>query len=241
MKKTELQSNSTVKAANRDQLLSGIEVSVYNLNNEVVGKVNLPPEIFGVAWNERLIQQVTEAQLANRRRPWAHAKGRGEVSGGGRKPWRQKGTGRARHGSTRSPLWVGGGKSHGPNKMRDYSQKVNKSMKRNSMFSALSKKLKDSEVKIFDTLVMQEPKTKTLSQKLRPILGLTKKQKKFDVLIVADKENKNVMKASRNLPKTKAMPPESLNLYDILNYKNVFIDRDTIGTIGRHFGKKEKA
>ncbi|MEK7508131.1 MAG: 50S ribosomal protein L4, partial [Patescibacteria group bacterium] len=205
-----------------------------------VGKVNLPPEIFGIKWNERLIQQVVEAQLANRRRPWAHAKGRGEVSGGGRKPWRQKGTGRARHGSTRSPIWVGGGKAHGPNKMRDYSQKVNKKMKSKSIFTALSKKLKDSEIKVFDTLAIQEPKTRILSQKLRPILGLAKAQKRFDVLIVADKENKNVMKASRNLPKTKATAPESLNLYDILNYKNIFIDRDSIGTIGRHFSSKIK-
>ncbi len=218
-----------------------IEVSVYNLNNEVVGKVNLPPEIFGLKWNERLVQQVVEAQLANRRRPWAHAKGRGEVRGGGRKPWRQKGTGRARHGSTTSPLWVGGGKAHGPNKMRDYSQKINKSMRRASMFTALSKKLKDSEVRVFDTLAIQEPKTKILSQKLRPILGLTKKQRKFDVLIVADKESQNVMKASRNLPKTKAITPESLNLYDILNYKNFFIDRDAIGAIGRHFGKNSES
>lgn len=216
------------------------ETSVYNLNNEVVGKINLPDEIFGIRWNERLIQQVLEAQLANRRRPWAHAKGRGEVSGGGKKPWRQKGTGRARHGSTRSPLWVHGGKAHGPNKMRDYSQKVNKNMKRLSLFTALSRKFKDSEIKVFDTLAMQEPKTKILSQKLRPLLGLTKKQKKFDVLIIAEKENKNIMKASQNLPKTKAVNAESLNLYDVLNHKNIYIDREVIGTIGRHYSSKLK-
>ena len=215
-----------------------METKVYNLNNEVVGKVNLPNEIFGLKWNGRLIQQVLEAQLANRRRPWAHAKGRGEVRGGGRKPWRQKGTGRARHGSSRSPLWVGGGKSHGPSKMRDYSQKVNKTMKRVSLFTALSKKFKDNEIKFFDTLAIQESKTKMLSQKLKPILALTKKHRKFDVLLVANKENKNTMKASQNLPKTKILTAESLNLYDIMNYKNVFIDQNTIEIIGKHFGKK---
>ncbi len=218
-----------------------MKVEVYNLENEVVGEVELPENIFGITWNERLISQVLRAQLANRRRPWAHAKGRGEVRGGGRKPWRQKGTGRARHGSSRSPLWVGGGKAHGPNKMRDYSQKVNKTMKWVSLFTALSRKFKDNEIKVFDSLAIQEPKTKILSQKLRPILGLTKKQRKFDVLLVADKENKNMIKASRNLPKTKAVPAESLNLYDVLNYKNFFIDRDSIAAIGRHFGKKEKS
>ena len=218
-----------------------IETSVYNLNNEVVGKVELPKEIFGIPWNPELIQQVLMAQLANRRRPWSHAKGRGEVRGGGKKPWRQKGTGRARHGSSRSPIWVGGGKANGPNKMRDYSQKVNKNMKRLSLFTALSKKFKDNEIKVFDTLALQEPKTKILSQKLKPIIGLTKNQRKFDVLIVADRENKNIMKASRNLPKTKSETPESLNIYDVLNYKNLFIDQSSIGTIHRHFGKKEKS
>ncbi len=217
-----------------------MKADVYNLENKVVGEVELPTEIFGIKWNERLIQQVLEAQLANRRRPWAHAKDRSEVSGGGRKPWRQKGTGRARHGSSRSPLWVHGGKSHGPSKLRNYSQKVNAKMRQASMFSALSKKLKDNEIKFFDTLVMQEPKTKMLAQKLRPMLGLTKKQKKFDVLFVADKDNKNVMKASRNLPKTKAITADSINLYDIVNYKNIFIDRDTIPTMTKHYKRNLK-
>src|SRR3989344_6214986 len=150
-----------------------IETSVYNLNNEVVGKTELPKEIFGIPWNPELIKQVLTAQLANRRHPWAHAKGRGEVRGGGKKPWRQKGTGRARHGSSRSPIWVGGGKSHGPNKMRDYSQKINKKMNQLSIFTALSKKVKNEEIKIFDTLKVETLKTGMLSKKLRPILGLT--------------------------------------------------------------------
>ncbi len=99
-----------------------MKAPVYNLKNEKVGEVDLPESVFGVRWNSILVAQVLRAQMANKRRPWAHAKTRAEVRGGGRKPWRQKGTGRARHGSTRSPLWVGGGKAHGPSKLRDYSQ-----------------------------------------------------------------------------------------------------------------------
>jgi len=118
-----------------------MNADVYNLNNEKVGTVELPENVFGAKWSPVLVKQVVDAQRANARDPWAHAKGRGEVRGGGRKPWRQKGTGRARHGSIRSPLWIGGGKAHGPRKERDYSQKVNKKMRRLALFSALSRKM----------------------------------------------------------------------------------------------------
>src|SRR5262249_16420253 len=100
-----------------------MKADVYNLDNKVVGTVELPDSVFGVKWNAVVVKQILDAQLANKRAPWAHAKDRSEVRGGGRKPWRQKGTGRARHGSTRSPIWVGGGKAHGPRNERDYSQK----------------------------------------------------------------------------------------------------------------------
>src|ERR1700691_279808 len=105
--------------------MTHMKTSLYNLKNEIVGQTELPDRIFGAKWSPTLVKQVLEAQSANKRSPWAHAKDRSEVRGGGRKPWRQKGTGRARHGSTRSPLWVGGGKSHGPRNERDYTQKVN--------------------------------------------------------------------------------------------------------------------
>ena len=124
-----------------------MNADVYNLKNEKVGTVELPESVFGVRWSPVLVKQVAEAQSANARDPWAHTKTRGEVRGGGRKPWRQKGTGRARHGSIRSPLWVGGGKAHGPRNERDYSQKVNKKMKRTALFSVLSRKAKDGEMK----------------------------------------------------------------------------------------------
>lgn len=214
-----------------------MKAEVYNLKNEVVGDVELPAGVFGVKWNPALVAQILRAQLANKRRPWAHAKTRAEVRGGGRKPWRQKGTGRARHGSIRSPLWVGGGKAHGPLKTRDYSQKVNKKMKRAALFSVLSRKFKDGELRIFADLAIAEPKTKQLAVPLRTVLGLKKNEKRFDALLIADKENKNIMRASSNLPKAKATTAESLNVYDVLNYKNIFIEKEALGAMSKHYKK----
>ena len=212
-----------------------MKTDVYNLKNEKVGTVELPAKIFGTKWNPTLIQQILVAQLANKRRPWAHAKTRAEVRGGGRKPWRQKGTGRARHGSTRSPLWVGGGKAHGPNKERDFSQKVNKKMRRAALFSVLSRKMKDGNLKIFDNLQIAEPKTKDLFVPLRGVLNLAKRQKNLDVLLIAERENKNIMRASSNIPKTKATHPESLNAYDVINHKNIFIEKNALAEISKHY------
>lgn len=212
-----------------------MKIKVYNLKNEVVGETDLPDNVFDLEWKPALVRQVLTAQLANRRKPWAHAKTRAEVRGGGRKPWRQKGTGRARHGSIRSPLWIGGGKSHGPSKDRDYSQKVNKKMKRLALFSALSRKLKDGEVKIFENFNIEAPKTKILSAALRNVLNINGKQKRFDALLVASSENKNLIRASSNLVKAKYENPESLNVYDVMNHKNIFLEKEAAATIGKHY------
>src|SRR5262249_12450273 len=157
--------------------------------------------IFGAKWNAVLVKQVLDAQVANGHEPWAHTKNRSEVRGGGRKPWRQKGTGRARHGSNRSPIWVGGGKAHGPRKDRDYSQKVNKKMKRLALFVTLSKKAKDGELKIFENLAIESPKTKALSESLRGILAMRKNAKRYDALLVPSSAigaNANLFRASSN-------------------------------------------
>jgi large subunit ribosomal protein L4 len=212
-----------------------MKTDVYNLKNEVVGEMELPAVVFGARWNSVLVKQVLEAQSANKRSPWAHTKDRSEVRGGGRKPWRQKGTGRARHGSTRSPIWVGGGKSHGPRNDRDYSQKVNKKMKRAALFSVLSHKAKDGEIKIFDTLSFEAPKTKMLASTLNMLLNMRKGAKRFDVLLVAPGENKNLLRASSNLQKAKALDAASLNIYDVLNHKNIFIDQESVAMIQKHF------
>ncbi|MDE2019294.1 MAG: 50S ribosomal protein L4 [Patescibacteria group bacterium] len=212
-----------------------MQTDVYNLKNEIVGKLELPDNIFGAKWNAALVKQVLDAQLANRREPWAHVKFRGEVRGGGKKPWRQKGTGRARHGSIRSPIWVGGGKAHGPRNDRDYSQKINKKMKRSALFALLSRKMKDGEVKIFEQLAVEQPKTKTLASALRPILNMDKKARRYDTLLIAPGENKNLFRASSNLQKAKAIDAASLNVYDILNHKNIFIDKEAVGVIEKHY------
>ena len=201
---------------------------VYNVKNEKVSTVVLPDELFGAPWRPALVQQVLLAQRANARRPWAHAKDRSEVSGGGRKPWRQKGTGRSRHGSIRSPLWIGGGKAHGPNKERDYTQKVNKKMRAAALASVLSKKFKGGEVKVFDSFVLAEPKTKLASEMLRGALAMKKASKRFDVLLVRDPENAGLVRAARNLTKAKVLSPNSLNLDDLLSYKNVFVEAKAV-------------
>ncbi len=214
-----------------------MNADVYNLKNEKVQSIELNDSIFKVKWNASLIHQILVAQLANRRTPIAHAKGRGEVRGGGRKPWRQKGTGRARHGSIRSPIWIGGGKAHGPSKERNYEQKVNKKMKSLAVKTVLSKKLKDNQIKIFNNFDFEPKKTKIVAQTLKFILGLNKNSKKFDLLIIPSPENKNLGRIARNLPKIKVLGSNSLNTYDLLNYHQIFIEQPAVEIITRQYQK----
>lgn len=216
-----------------------MKTPVINIENKVVGEVDLPAGVFGAKWNPVLVQQVLLAQLANRRRPWAHAKDRSEVRGGGKKPWRQKGTGRARHGSSRSPIWVGGGKAHGPNKERDYSQKVNKKMLRGAIASILSKKLKDGELRLVEGLTVAEPKTKILAGVLRPILGISPRATRFDALLIPKSGEKNLFRAGRNLDKAKVLAPVALNVYDLVNHKNLFLDTDALAVIERQHSPRK--
>ncbi len=215
-----------------------MQTKVYNLENKPVGEIELPEVVFGVKWNPAIVHQVLLAQLANRRRPWAHAKDRSEVRGGGRKPWRQKGTGRARHGSIRSPIWRGGGKAHGPLKERDYSQKINKKMRRQAILSVLSKKVKDGEFKVFENFEVKDQKTKELAKILKPLVALKKKAKNYDVLLVPAPENKALSRPIANLPKAKALSPTNLNVYDLLNYKNIFVEKDAVSAIATHYKAK---
>src|SRR3989338_1140482 len=215
-----------------------MKTDLYNLKNEKVGTMEVPDSVFGVPWKPALVHQAVNAQTANKRRPWAHAKGRGEVRGGGRKPWRQKGTGRARHGSIRSPLWRGGGKAHGPSSARDYSQKINKKMRRVALASVLSRKLKDGEVRFFESLEIETAKTKTLVQLMNNLIKLKKNSKKYNVLLIPDMENKKVLRAAANLQKTAVISPESLNIYEIMNHKNVFIDKKAVPLIEKHYAIK---
>lgn len=213
-----------------------MDTKLYTLASaEPTGTVSLPEGVFDTEWKPALVKQMLVAQQANARRPWAHAKNRGEVRGTGAKPWQQKGTGRARHGSRRSPIWVGGGVSHGPRNERDYSQKVNTKMRQVAIKSILTKRLEDGELKVMADFNVAAPKTKELFAKLASFLALGKNMKKVDVLIVRNPEDATVTRIGRNLVKAKVVSPVSLNVYDLLNYKNVLVDQKALPVIAERY------
>ena len=205
-------------------------VDVYNQKNQKVGEAELPDTIFAVKWNPDLVHQVLTAQSANHRVPFAHAKGRGEVRGGGKKPWRQKGTGRARHGSIRSPLWKGGGVTFGPNKERIFAKKINKKMKRLAIFSVLSKKIKDNELKVIDKFNTEIKKTKEWEKILKNIVDL-----KSSALLIPAAGGKNIHQLIANIKNVEAISPYSLNVRDLLKYKNIILEKETIKEIEKHY------
>ncbi len=187
--------------------------------------MELPDKLFGVQWNADLVHQVVTTFLSNLRRPWAHTKDRGEVRGGGKKPWRQKHTGRARHGSSRSPIWIGGGVTHGPRKEKSYAKKINKKMQRLALFSVLSKKLRD-EIKVVDELTLPAPKTKHVADILTHFF-----KKPVSLLIVGAKANKDLLRAARNLPKVEVRTVNNLNIYDCLSHKYIFFEKEAMAEL----------
>lgn len=207
-----------------------MQIEVLNIKNEKAGTLNLPENVFGLKWNPELVHQAVVAHLANARDPWAHAKGRSEVRGGGKKPWKQKGTGRARHGSSRSPIWVGGGVTHGPLKERDFSKKINKKMKRLAVFSILSKKLKDSEIKVVDNFSGVENKTKAWAGALKNFADLRSK-----TLLILESRNKNSAKAISNIKNVDTISPLSLNAYDLMKHKNIILESKAISEIEKNY------
>ena len=202
-----------------------MKVDLYNQKGEVIGQVELSDKIFGAKWNPVLVHQILVAMQSNQRKPIAHTKDRGEVSGGGRKPWRQKGTGRARHGSIRSPIWIGGGVTFGPTKERNYQKKINRKAKQQAIISALSKKLADGEVKVIDEIKIDQPKTKEMAKILSSFLN-TKKRNQG--LIVLPSSDPSIIRATRNLSFAAATIADNLNLPDILKYKNIIFTKEAI-------------
>ncbi len=207
----------------------------YNQNGKEIEQIRLPKEIFEVKMNPDLLHQVVVSQMANRRRVIAHTKGRGEVRGGGRKPWRQKGTGRARHGSIRSPIWVGGGVTFGPTKERNYKKKINKKMKKRALFMVLSAKVKDKELRILEDLKLEKPKTKEMVKILSKIQHLKSKIQNPSTLIVLPKKDEKVIKAARNIPKIETIEARNLNALDLLSFKYLLIPKKAIKTIKETF------
>jgi len=209
-----------------------MRVKYYDKKGKIVGEGELPSEIFDLEINPDLLHQVVVCQMANRRQILAHTKTRGEVRGGGRKPWRQKGTGRARHGSIRSPLWIGGGVTFGPRKERIFKKKINKKMKRLALFMALSAKAKNGFLIVLDELQLEKPKTKVMESILNSLPC-----KKESTLIALPKVDWNIIKSARNLPYVRVMEARELNALDLLSFKYLIIPKEGIKTIQETFLK----
>jgi len=212
-------------------------VDVYNQKGEKVGQTRLPKEVFGKEINPDLIHQVAVCMMTNQREPWAHAKDRSEVRGGGRKPWRQKGTGRARHGSIRSPIWIGGGVTHGPRKEKKYEKKIPKKMKRSALLSVLSGKVKDKEVVVLDKLEIDTPKTKRMAEVLKNLREKAKALDKGSILIAIPKKDDNIIRSGANIPKTEVIEARNLNVLDLLKYKYLILPKESIKVIKEVFVK----
>jgi large subunit ribosomal protein L4 len=195
-----------------------LKVKIYNMSGEAVGEENLDPALFGIEVKVGLVHQAVIAQLANRRQVVAHTKNRGEVSGGGIKPWKQKGTGRARQGSIRSPLWVGGGVVFGPRNDRNFTQKINKKMKRKALLMCLSDRAKEEKIVLIDKLELDNFKTKKF---LEIVNKLPNKEKKT-LLVLAD-NNKKIVKSAANLSYIKTVEARGLNVADVLQHDYLMI------------------
>lgn len=195
---------------------------VYNQEGKEVSEIELNKAIFGLPWNDDLVHQALRVAFANRRPVLASTKGRSEVRGGGRKPWRQKGTGRARHGSIRSPLWKGGGVTFGPTSERNFKLKINKKMARIAFLTALSGKAKDNEILILDDLKLQAAKTKEMARIIKNF-----PQIKSGLLILSG-SNESIKRAAGNLPNLEIININNLNILDILKYQYLILTKDGV-------------
>jgi large subunit ribosomal protein L4 len=222
-----------------------MKVSTYTQNGKESGKAELPSEIFDVKMNSDLVHQVVLAQMSNQRQVIAHTKDKSEVRGGGRKPWKQKGTGRARHGSIRSPIWKGGGVTFGPTKDRNFKKKINKKMRRKALFMVLSSKVQDKEMIILDELKIEKPKTKEVVKIIQtPVFAFfsdksTKDKAKVEsqksILIALSKKDVDITRAAKNIQKVKIVQAKDLNVLDLLNYKYLMMPKKGIDVIKETF------
>ncbi|OGY45543.1 MAG: hypothetical protein A3J62_01780 [Candidatus Buchananbacteria bacterium RIFCSPHIGHO2_02_FULL_38_8] len=238
------------------------KVKVYNQEGKEVGEQVLNPDIFSVKIKPQVVQQVVVAMQANSRQVLAHTKDRSEVSGGGRKPWRQKGTGRARHGSIRSPLWRGGGVTFGPTNQRNFSLKINKKVKRKALFMGLADKANNQKIVLLDNLGLPAIKTKTFFKILEDLKlrskkeKFTKSKKEVDlktkeehvktknrkkeptVLLVIPQKDEKVVKSARNISRLDILNASSLNILDVLRHQYVLMPLKALKTIEDTFLKK---
>lgn len=213
-----------------------IQAPLYNAKGEQTGKIDLPEAVFAVASNDTLVHQVYVAISANLRNPIAHTKGRGERSGSGKKPWKQKGTGRARVGSVRSPLWRKGGVTFGPTKDRNFSKDTNRKMRQKALCIALSEKLRAEKIRIVDEFAFETKKTKTFAEMLSTIGARPGK-----VLIGFSKTERETELLSRNIEKTTNVLSENMSVYDLLNHEYLLVTRQSIDLLSARFGKQESS
>ncbi|MCR4923387.1 MAG: 50S ribosomal protein L4 [Lachnospiraceae bacterium] len=198
-------------------------VSVYNMDGKEVGKMDLNDEVFGIRINEHLVHMAVVSHLASKRQGTQKAKTRSEVSGGGRKPWRQKGTGHARQGSTRSPQWTGGGVVFAPTP-RDYSFRLNKKERRLALKSALTSRVKENKFIVLDELKLDEIKTK----KMQTVLNNLKVDK---AMVIIGEDDKNIILSTRNIPNVITASIGGLNTYDVMKYNTVIATKDAVAKI----------
>lgn len=203
-----------------------MEATIYNAQGKKKGSFELPENVFGLKWNSSLMHQVVTSMQDNARTPVAHVKDRGAVRGGGKKPWQQKGTGRARHGSSRSPIWKGGGVTHGPSKDKDYSRTIPKKMRAKALFIALSRKLKDGELIFIDSFGLDTPKTSSARKSMQLLAGISgfeklgKKKKNVALVAFAD-PTEAAQKSFRNFGHMTAIAVRNLNPVAVLG--NTFL------------------
>ncbi len=205
-------------------------VKLYNMKREEVGNLNLSDVLFNAEYNESVIHQAIVTRLSNERQGTKSTLTRSEVRGGGAKPWRQKGTGRARQGSIRSPQWVKGGVVFAP-KSRDFSKKMNAKAKEVALFSALSQKIRDNEVIFIDEIKVTAPKTKEMANFLKAF------ELEKSVLLVMDNADENVLRASSNLAKLTTIPVEQINTYDVVKNAKIVISKKSIEQIEEVYGE----
>jgi large subunit ribosomal protein L4 len=206
-----------------------LEGKIYDQKGAVAGNIDLPAKVFGAKWKSDLVHQVVESMRSNKRAGTADTKGRGEVRGGGKKPWKQKGTGRARHGSSRSPIWVGGGVTHGPLAEKNYKRKISKKMRAQALFSVLSRKLKDNEILFVDSLAPSDIKTKKAVEVMNNLAKATgwkalSTSQKPRVLTALYGRSEKTEKSFRNIPSLQIVFLKNLNPLDVLNRKYLLIE-----------------
>jgi large subunit ribosomal protein L4 len=209
-----------------------MKIDLYNQQGEASGSMNLPKEIFEVEFNADLVHQVAVSLSANKRQVSAHAKIRSEVRGGGKKPWKQKGTGRARHGSIRSPLWKGGGVTHGPRNDRIFEKTIPTKMRRKALLMVLSDKARSNQLIVLDEIKFDVPKTKDMAKSLSKLAC-----KNSTTLIAMGDYDKKVFLAARNIKKTTIDDARNLNVLELLNHKYLLLTKDSIKTIEKTFTK----